>query len=113
MSTLEKEIEGYLRAQVELRGGRCLKWVSPGNSGVPDRIVLLPQGRIGFAELKRPKGSTTEEIQKYWQRTLKDLGFTAAILKDKKDVAQFLNEMAGGIDMRKAVKTYAEKMDRL
>ena len=72
---LEKEIESRLRKRIEARGGRCLKWVCPGWSGVPDRICLLPGGRIVFVETKRPKGSNTAELQKYWARVLTGLGF--------------------------------------
>lgn len=49
-ATLEKSIKKY----VESRGGLFLKWTSPGFTGVPDRILLLPGGRIYFVEVKRP-----------------------------------------------------------
>lgn len=51
---LEKHIESKLRKKVKELGGRAYKFVSPGNSGVPDRLIVLPNGKIGFAELKRP-----------------------------------------------------------
>lgn len=74
---LEKEIERKLKTLVEGRlGGLCLKWVCPGWSGVPDRILLLPGGRIYFVELKRPKGSKVSPLQTWWKRRLEDLGFT-------------------------------------
>jgi hypothetical protein len=73
---LEKEIEKKLRKMVERQGGLCLKWVCPGWSGVPDRLILLPGGRVIFCELKRPKGSKVEELQKWWKRRLERLGFT-------------------------------------
>jgi hypothetical protein len=73
---LEKEIEQKLKVLIEGKlGGLCLKWVCPGWSGVPDRILLLPGGRIHFAELKRPKASKTSELQKWWKRRLESLGF--------------------------------------
>ena len=52
----EKEIEKYLVRKVKLSGGMSYKFVSPGNAGVPDRIVLLPNGAMFFIELKSPKG---------------------------------------------------------
>lgn len=74
---LEKEIERKLRILVETRlRGRCLKWVCPGWSGVPDRILLLPGGRVFFVELKRPKGGKVEPLQTWWKRQLEGLGFT-------------------------------------
>ena len=63
---LEKEIEGKLRKAVKVRGGACLKWVCPGWSGVPDRIVLLPGGRVLFVETKRPQGATLARLQEWW-----------------------------------------------
>lgn len=90
MVKLEKEIERKLRRIVENLGGRCLKWVCPGWSGVPDRIILLPGGRIIFAELKRPSGSVVSDLQKYWRRVLEGLGFTVWLIYDERD----LNEKA-------------------
>jgi len=73
---LEKEIEKKLVEMVKKHGGLCLKWVCPGWSGVPDRILLLPGGRVIFAELKRPKGGRVSSLQTWWRRTLQKLGFT-------------------------------------
>lgn len=50
----EKEIEQALVRAVRLRGGLCPKWTSPGMDGVPDRIVLLPRGKMAFVETKAP-----------------------------------------------------------
>ena len=75
MTPLEKDIERKLRKTVERHGGLCLKWVCPGWSGVPDRIILLPGGRIIFCELKRPKESKVAELQEWWKRRLTRLGF--------------------------------------
>lgn len=74
--TLEKEIEKKLGEIVKRHGGLCLKWVCPGWSGVPDRILLLPGGRVIFAELKRPKGGKVRRLQQWWRDTLRKLGFT-------------------------------------
>lgn len=84
--TLEKDIETKLRKMVEARGGLCLKWVCPGWSGVPDRIILLPGGRVMFAETKRPKGGKLEALQKWWQRRLQGLGFWAVVVWDETDL---------------------------
>lgn len=54
---LEKDIEKFLNDNIKKLGGRSYKFVSPGNSGVPDRIIFLPGGRIYFVELKTKKRS--------------------------------------------------------
>ena len=59
----EKEVEQKLVKAVKLAGGFCLKFTSPGFDGVPDRLVLLPRGRIAFIELKAP-GKKPRALQK-------------------------------------------------
>ncbi len=83
---LEREIEAKLTTLVAKHGGHCLKWVCPGWTGVPDRIILLPGGRIHFAELKRPKGGRFSPMQKWWERRLTDLGFIYWRIKDDDDL---------------------------
>ena len=75
MTPLERDIERALVRKVKRRGGYCLKWVCPGWAGVPDRIILLPGGRVCFVELKRPKGGQLSELQKWWAKKLINLGF--------------------------------------
>lgn len=50
----EKQVEQALVKAVKANGGICPKFVSPGLSGVPDRLVLMPNGQIGFVEVKAP-----------------------------------------------------------
>jgi hypothetical protein len=86
---LERDIERKLKNMVRKYGGRCLKWVSPGESGVPDRIVLLPGGRVIFAEIKRPIGGKLSELQKLWAKRLTDLGFQHWVLWSHEDLELF------------------------
>lgn len=89
MTKLEKEIEGKLRLMVIKHGGLCLKWVCPGWSGVPDRIVLMPGGRVYFIELKRPKGGKIGPLQQWWVDKLRSLGFWSLFIYDEIDLATF------------------------
>ena len=99
MAVLEKEIEQKLVAMVKRHGGLCLKWTCPGWSGVPDRICLLPGGRVIFVETKRPAGGKRGEMQKWWARKLSELGFVHRWVKDAKDILALdllIRDMGGG-----------------
>ena len=89
MTVLEKEIESKLRDMVKAQGGWCLKWVCPGWAGVPDRIVLLPMGRIVFVETKRPKGGVVGRRQEKWAEILTGLGFRHYFIYNKDDLERF------------------------
>lgn len=73
---LEKDVEKKLHTGVRALSKKalCLKFESPGYTGVPDRIILLPGGKVIFAELKKP-GKKERVRQEYVQGILKDLGF--------------------------------------
>lgn len=89
MTPLERDIERKLRLAVAKHGGHCLKWVCPGWSGVPDRIVLLPGARVYFVETKRPKGGRLSALQIKWREWLTDLGFFYCVVWDEADLAAF------------------------
>lgn len=72
--TLETEIERKLHTGVVRTGALCLKFVSPGFSGVPDRIILLRGGKLVFVELKKP-GEKESVRQRYVQGLFRGLGF--------------------------------------
>lgn len=50
----ERDVEQALTRAVQAHGGLCWKFTSPALAGVPDRIVILPQGHVGFIEVKAP-----------------------------------------------------------
>ena len=70
----EREIEKWLREQIKNLGGRALKFTSPGNDGVPDRIVFLPGGRVYLVELKAI-GGRLSPIQVMAAESLRALGY--------------------------------------
>ena len=70
---IEKQVEQALRKAVRDRGGLALKFVSPGLAGVPDRIVLMPNRRIAFVELKAP-GKHPRPLQVKRKRQLESRG---------------------------------------
>lgn len=88
----EKEIEKVLTTEVKKLGGRAYKFVSPGNNGVPDRMVVFPGQAPVFVELKTGKGqlSALQEVQ---IRRLKELGQKVFVAKGIDGVSQFLQDM--------------------
>lgn len=89
----ESAIEARLRKEVERAGGRCLKFVSPGHTGVPDRIILMPGRRVYFAETKAP-GKHERARQEYVQRKLSELGFKTYASVDSLDkIANLIKEI--------------------
>ena len=82
---LEKDIERKLHKGVkELKhGALCLKFESPGFSGVPDRIILLPGEKVIFVETKKP-GKKERARQEYVQGLFRDLGFEVYSTVDNK-----------------------------
>lgn len=88
----EAEIEKRLRNGIRQIGGRCYKFVSPGNDGVPDRIVVLPGGQIVFIELKAETGRLSP-LQRIQITRLRDLNADVRVLKGLSAVNQFLEEM--------------------
>lgn len=93
MTPIEKDIEKALGRMIGRFGGRCLKWVCPGWAGIPDRVCLLPGGRVIFVETKRPTGGVIAERQKAWQRILQDLGFDARVIANPNHINALEKEL--------------------
>ena len=85
----ESKVENRLKKEIELIGGKAPKFVSPGMSGVPDRIVLLPGGRIVFVELKAP-GKKPRPMQEYRIKELRTLGFEVKVIDSVEEVIKFV-----------------------
>ena len=88
----ENSIENRLILEVERLGGKALKFVSPGVVGVPDRLVLLPGGRIMFVELKAP-GKKMSPIQEVRAKQLRKLGFMVICIDSKEIIKELLNDL--------------------
>lgn len=91
-SELEKKIEAKFRDKIKSLGGRALKFISPGNAGVPDRLVILPGNRIGFAELKRPGGKTTK-LQDRQIAFIKKLGCFVMVVDSEEKIDKFIERL--------------------
>jgi len=88
----EKEIERILVREVKKLGGLAYKWVSPGNDGVPDRIVFFPGHKPVFVELKSDTGNLTA-VQKAQIKRLEDLGQKVFVTKGIRGVSQFFRDV--------------------
>ena len=88
----EKYIEQKLVAAVKSMGGMAPKFVSPGIDGMPDRIVLLPMGRIAFVECKAT-GKRMRPLQKKRKKQLEALGFLVYCLDDVEQIGGILSEI--------------------
>lgn len=91
----ESELERILVEEVRKAGGKAYKWISPGNDGVPDRIVFLPGGKICFVELKTNTGKVSAK-QKIQIKTLESLGQDARIVRDREGLISFFRK--SGLD---------------
>lgn len=90
----ESKIEKRLKKEIEKIGGKALKFISPGMSGVPDRIVLLPHGKIIFIELKAP-GEKPRALQEYRAKELKKLGFRVEFIDSVEAIIKLVSEVKG------------------
>ena len=88
----ERETERKLVSAVKSRGGICPKFVSPGFDGMPDRVVLLPHGKLGFVEVKRP-GEKPRPLQTARHRLLRKLGFLVFVLDGEEQIGGMIDEI--------------------
>lgn len=88
----EKIIERVLAVQAIKRGGIALKFVSPGTDGMPDRLVLMPGGRMAFVEVKAP-GKKPRPLQASRHEKLRALGFRVYVLDSREQIGGILDEI--------------------
>lgn len=90
----EKTIETKLVQAVRAKGGLAPKFTSLGFDGVPDRLVLLPGGKVAFIELKAP-GKTLRPLQVRRKRQLEALGFSVYCIDRPEQIETVLQEIGG------------------
>lgn len=88
----EKTIEQKFREAVRAAGGVAVKFTSPGLDGMPDRLALLPGGRMAFVEVKAP-GKKPRPLQLARHRMLRRLGFRVYVLDDEKQIGGMIDEI--------------------
>ena len=90
----ESTIESRLRKEAKKRGGMAIKFISPGLNGVPDRLVLMPCGRVAFIELKA-SGKTPRASQLKRKEQMERLGFRVYVVDGVEQIGGVLNEIQG------------------
>lgn len=92
----EQVIEQKLRVAVAAAGGWALKLSCPGTGGIPDRMLLFPEARIGFVEVKAP-GKKPRQLQIAQMNKLKKLGFPVFVLNDTDQIQKIIEEVKYGV----------------
>lgn len=88
----ERDIERKLVNAIKAAGGICPKWVAPGFDGVPDRIVLMPGGKIAFVEVKA-SGENPRPLQLSRHKLLRRLGFKVFVLDNVEKIGGMIDEI--------------------
>lgn len=88
----EKTLEHKLVVETKRMGGICPKFTSPGFDGMPDRLVILPGGHMGFVEVKA-SGEKPRPLQVSRHRLLKRLGVKVYVLDDPGQIGGILDEI--------------------
>lgn len=88
----ERDVERKLVNAIKASGGICPKWVAPGFDGVPDRIVLMPGGKIAFVEVKAP-GEKPRPLQLSRHELLRRLGFKVFVLDNVEKIGGMIDEI--------------------
>lgn len=96
---MEKDIENYLGKRVRALGGMAIKLFPMGNDGLPDRMVLLPLGRLVFIELK-DTGKRPRPLQLRVHGRLRELGFDVEVIDSKEGVDRFIESIVKGGDAK-------------
>lgn len=88
----ESAVENKLRNATKQHGGIALKFTSPGLAGVPDRLIILPDGKYAFVEVKRP-GGKTRPIQEIRHQQLRNLGCMVRVIDHPNQIQELLHEI--------------------
>lgn len=88
----ERDLERYTTMVIKSHGGLALKFISPGCAGVPDRLVLMPGGKMCFMELKAP-GRKTCPLQVRRIEQLRALGFKVYVVDGKEEIGGIINAL--------------------
>lgn len=88
----ESSLERKLKNEVEKMGGAAMKFTSPGMAGVPDRLIVLPGGKIFFAEVKAP-GERLRKLQLKRRKDLQKMGAAVYVIDSVEAIQEMVQEV--------------------
>lgn len=88
----ERALEQKLVKAVKAKGGLALKFVSPSYAGVPDRLILIAYGHIGFVEVKA-ENQKPRKLQEARIRQLRKMGFKVYVLDHESQIGGIIDEI--------------------
>lgn len=94
MMTVEKKLEAKLYLTIKKLGGLAIKLYSISFLGLPDRMVLMPRGKVYFAELKST-GIKPTKRQLYVHDLLRRLGFEVYVIENEEQLSAFISRISG------------------
>ena len=89
---LERDVEKALVRAIKNAGGIAPKLTSPGTAGMPDRLIILPKGKVCFVELKAP-GQKPRPIQVRQMARLTQLGCMVHVIDHPHQLQDLLDEI--------------------
>ncbi len=92
LSLYEHQIEDDFALRCTAAGHLCLKFVSPGFPGVPDRLVLTKRGRVALVEVKAP-GQKPRRTQPAVQALLRGMGFRVEVIDTQAQASALLRDL--------------------
>ena len=108
---IEKDIEKILVKEIKAAGGLAYKFISPGNDGVPDRIVILPGGDVLFVELKSDKGRLTKLQLRQIER-IRETGAEVWVVQGLSGLAMFFSRCGMDAAAQRALERVAKAYEK-
>ena len=95
----EKVIEQKLVQAVKKVGGLAIKFTCLGLSGMPDRLVILPESHVAFVQVKAP-GLKPRPMQIRRHELLRRLGCKIYVLDDAARIPELVARMLEGGEVK-------------
>ena len=85
----EAALEAYLMTKVQRLGGKVVKMMAGADKGIPDRLVMIPFGRIYLVEMKTSVGKPSAK-QIVWHDRARKMGHIVHVINTKEKIDNFV-----------------------